>query len=101
MVKPAEVCTAAQAWAQRRRATGSEPSAVTARSTHARVSSAVFDPVLANNSANLTQSLLSERYAGGGIGCNAAPTRAPVSPVGWLLALCGALTLTFRRRRSS
>jgi MYXO-CTERM domain-containing protein len=67
----------------------------------ASVSSAVFDPVLSNNSASLNQSLLSERYAGGGIGCSAASPRAPASPIGWLLALFGALTLTFRRRRSS
>jgi MYXO-CTERM domain-containing protein len=70
----------------------------------ATVSSAILDPVLSNNTATLNQSLLSERYAGGGIGCSAASPRGsapPASPVGWVLALFGALTLTFRRRRSS
>jgi MYXO-CTERM domain-containing protein/uncharacterized repeat protein (TIGR01451 family) len=68
----------------------------------ATATSDVFDPVTTNNSASVSQSLVTDRFAGGGTGCSVAPASAPGASFTWLLGLFGLAGLVwFRRRRSS
>lgn len=63
----------------------------------ATVSAMLTDPNMANNSATLTQNLLSARLSGGGAGCSTVPGGAAgASPFASLL---GLLVLASRRRR--
>jgi MYXO-CTERM domain-containing protein len=56
------------------------------------------DPNLDNNTATLTQNLLSPRLSGGGAGCSAVPGGA-ASGFAQLASLFGLLALAARRRR--
>ena len=75
------------------------PSGADRMTVDAVVSSSVFDPNPANNSAKLDQNLLSPRIAGGG--CSAAPGTQSSAPGFAAVASLLGLLLASRRRREN